>query len=180
MGRVPQTRGLSREGRQLPEDLGQTFTNREESGVGKGGTKNHHVGGRGHLVPRCDREAAAPLPCCDHHDPLYEQGPWQERQPGTLSPQDWGFRPPSLPRHPSRPSATRRASVPGAQRKETGPGTPRGPLPTPTGLVSSFLPWPGPHGAVSVTAVCDITSDDSRERPAHKLTAISLSGSHPS
>lgn len=87
---------------------------------------------------------------------------------------------PACPWHPSRPSATRRASVPGAQRKETGPGTPRGPLPTPTGLVSSFLPWPGPHGAVSVTAVCDITSDDSRERPAHKLTAISLSGSHPS
>lgn len=90
---------------------------------------------------------------------------------------------PACPWHPvptSRPSAARRASVPGAQRKETGPGTPLGPLPTPTGLVSSFLPGPGPHGAVSVTAVCDITSDDSRERPTHKLTPISLSGSHPS
>ena len=66
----------------------------------EGWHKESPCGGQGHLVPRCDREAAAPLPCCDHHDPLYEQGPWQERQPGTLSPQDWGFRPPSLPLAP--------------------------------------------------------------------------------
>lgn len=53
--RVPRTRGLSREGRRLPKDLGQTFTNREERGVGKGGTNSHRVRGRGHLVPHCDR-----------------------------------------------------------------------------------------------------------------------------
>ena len=78
----------------------------------------------------------------------------------------------------SRPCAAHRASGPGAQRKGTA-RRPQGPPLTPTGLVSPLLPGAGPHGAIRHGRVWYHVRWQPRA-PARKLTAISLSGSHPS